>query len=109
LAQKREVPNYKNLPPLTEGQILRWADLHFQRTRTWPKRKSGPVVDALGETWARVDAALLVGLRGLPGGSSLHRLLREHRGTLPAQTAIPVSLGAEKPDGQSQDQAENPL
>ena len=29
-----------------------------------------------GETWSKVDLALCLGLRGLPGGDTLPRLLR---------------------------------
>src|SRR5262249_26021345 len=41
----------------------------------WPTLKSGPIAEAPGETWRRVDAALRHGLRGLPGGNSLAELL----------------------------------
>jgi hypothetical protein len=37
-------------------------------------------VEALGETWSRIDSALLAGNRGLPSGSSLALLLANHRG-----------------------------
>ncbi len=37
-------------------------------------------MEAPGETWLRIDQALIHGLRGLSGGSSLSRLLAEHRG-----------------------------
>jgi hypothetical protein len=36
-------------------------------------------MDAPGETWRGINLALLQGLRGLPGGSSLHGLLRARR------------------------------
>ncbi|MGH2604633.1 MAG: hypothetical protein ACRDJ9_35240 [Dehalococcoidia bacterium] len=62
------------------GQILQWADEHYQRTGRYPRRDSGPVQWAFGEKWMNIDMALRVGLRGLPGGSSLARLLQEHRG-----------------------------
>jgi hypothetical protein len=78
LAQRRGARNRTNLPRLTYPQILAWADAYFQRTRTWPKGSSGPIADAPGETWAAVEVALRWGHRGLPGGSSLSRLLRKH-------------------------------
>jgi hypothetical protein len=34
------------------------------------------VLDAPGETWSGLNSALRLGTRGLPGGDSLHRLLR---------------------------------
>jgi hypothetical protein len=40
----------------------------------------GAIAEAPGETWAAVQAALREGLRGLPGGSSLARLLARERG-----------------------------
>jgi hypothetical protein len=64
----------------TISQILAWADAHHRRMRRWPKMDSGPVRDGpAGVVWRHVDSALRVGLRGLPGGSSLARLLAERR------------------------------
>lgn len=80
LADERGVRNHLALPPLSPGQILGWADQHHARTGEWPKQSSGPVVDAPGETWSGVNAALLVGVRGLPGSSSLARLLQSELG-----------------------------
>ena len=68
------------LPPLTVEQILTWADTHHERTGEWPHHKSGGVPDAPGERWQNLDAALLQGHRSLPKGSSLAKLLAEHRG-----------------------------
>jgi predicted helicase len=68
------------LPPLTESQILQWADAHHKRTHHWPKVKSGDVLDASGEKWMNIHGALYEGRRGLPGGSSLAQLLLEKRG-----------------------------
>jgi hypothetical protein len=79
LAKKRQVRNPLNLPALTEGQILGWAEWHFQREGTWPKYTSGPIAAAPGETWAGVDKALRYGRRGLPGKISLAKLLARHR------------------------------
>jgi hypothetical protein len=80
LAEQRDVRNPQNLPSLSVQQVLAWADAHKKRTGEWPTANSGPVADAPGEAWANVDQALAKGLRGLPGGSSLARLLAEHRG-----------------------------
>src|SRR5215471_6525529 len=71
----RGVRSPRNVPPLTEQQILRWARSHFKRTGKWPHDRSGPVHDVHGETWTAIDLALSRGKRGLPGGSSLARLL----------------------------------
>ena len=67
-------------PPLTEKQILAWADAHFARTGHWPRANAGPVPEAPGETWGGIDQSLYRGYRGLPGESSLDRLLRRRRG-----------------------------
>ena len=68
------------LLPLRIPQILSWADAHFRRFRQWPSAGSGRVINAPLEVWRNVDAALKGGFRGLPGGSSLAKLLIEHRG-----------------------------
>jgi hypothetical protein len=75
LVRKRGIRNPLSPPPLTEEQIGQWADLHFQRTGKWPKSRSGPIADAPGETWVKVDWALREGKRGLPGGSSLAKVV----------------------------------
>jgi hypothetical protein len=66
-------------PPLSIEQILAWADSHYVRTGRWPLRKSGSVIGVRGETWLNIDQALRVGVRGLPGGDSLPRLLARAR------------------------------
>jgi len=80
LQHHRGVRHKHNLPLLTEDLILTWADLHRDRTGAWPNENSGPVLDAPGEVWVNIDASLRDGFRGLPGGSSLGRVLAEHRG-----------------------------
>ncbi len=64
------------LATLTPALILAWADAHHGRTGAWPSSTSGPVGDAPGETWSGLNTALRLGTRGLPGGDSVHRLLR---------------------------------
>jgi hypothetical protein len=66
------------------GTILEWACEHFERTGRWPNLWSGPIAAAPGETWCAADMALKAGRRGLPGGNSLARLLRQWRGSHPA-------------------------
>jgi hypothetical protein len=80
LAAHFNVPNQADLPALTVNQILAWADAHFRRTGRWPKIDSGPIPDAPYETWSHIQVYLQKGLRGLPGGSSLARLLAARRG-----------------------------
>jgi hypothetical protein len=80
LARRLGVRTKAAVPRLTLRQVLAWADAHKQRTGGWPRRSSGPVVGAPGESWAAIDMALNKGLRGLRGGSSLARLLARRRG-----------------------------
>ncbi len=82
LAEHRGVRNIGRLPPLTAGQILAWADAHAATHGEWPTCRCAEqaVPGARGERWFNVDQALRKGLRGLPGGSSLPKLLAQHRG-----------------------------
>jgi hypothetical protein len=80
LAKKRGVRNRKALPPLTEDQIVRWAEAHHRCTGRWPTRDAGHIHGAPGEVWGNVAAALAQGLRTLPGGDTLARLLERRLG-----------------------------
>lgn len=77
LTRRRGVPNVVTPPPLTAEQVLRWADAWHTLYGGWPSKGTGPV-GSTGETWAAVDNALRLGLRGMPGGSSLSLFLRAH-------------------------------
>ncbi|MEQ1905716.1 MAG: DEAD/DEAH box helicase family protein [Pirellulaceae bacterium] len=79
LCEYRDTRNVQDLSELTIAQILDWADAHYEATGEWPKNKSGKVAGT-GETWSAISSALQFGNRGLPGGSSLARLLAELRG-----------------------------
>jgi len=79
LAIERGVRNQMGLPKLTEGQVLAWVDAHRKRTGKWPVEDSGPVHNAPGEKWNAISLALQRGVRGLPGGSSLAKLLEKER------------------------------
>jgi hypothetical protein len=59
--------------------ILKWADEHRGRTGRWPVVMSGQV-PRQKHTWAAINEALKHGRCGLPGGTSVARLLRQHRG-----------------------------
>jgi hypothetical protein len=72
------VRNQMRLPRLTVRQILAWAAAHRKRTKRWPQKLSGPILESPGDTWLHVDEALRNGTRGLPAGSSLYRLLVRH-------------------------------
>jgi hypothetical protein len=79
LVEARGVRSPRYLPDLPEGAILAWADRHHASTGDWPTDQSGTVPGEKGEDWHNIDAALRQGLCGLPGGSSLARLLERHR------------------------------
>jgi hypothetical protein len=83
LAEYRQIKVHRRRAPLTVGQILSWIDAYRVRTGQWPTMYSGPIAEAKGETWMMVHVALRRGKRGLPGGSSLARLLLEQRGVRP--------------------------
>ncbi len=72
--------HWRGQPQLTVEQILAWADDHHRRTGKWPTYRSGVVLAAPHETWQKIDGCLRGGCRGLPGGTSLPRLLAKHRG-----------------------------
>ena len=100
LAEERGARNHKASALLNINQILKWAEAHKKRAGSWPKQKSGPIADAPGETWSGVDAALSIGNLGLPGGSSLAKLLAQqfgvrHYGDLPRLTEKQILNWAE--------------
>jgi hypothetical protein len=64
---------------LTCKQVLAWARAHRRRTGRWPTENSGLIQESWGDTWHGVDAALRKGSRGLPGGSSVSRLIKRYR------------------------------
>ena len=92
LAQHCGVRNLRRLPAYSVKQILRWADAHHRRTGQWPQGHMGAIPEAPGETWHAVQAALSQGRRGLPGGSSLPRLLADHRGVRHPQDKMRFTL-----------------
>src|SRR5262249_7683430 len=73
---------------LSVDQVLTWADVHHSARGEGPDAASGPVAGAPGEFWNQIDGYLRYGYRGLPGGSSVRRLLQEHRGA-PSRTLSP--------------------
>jgi hypothetical protein len=80
LLARRQVRSRANAPPLEIPQILEWADAFRARIKRWPTPLSGPIQEAPGETWSSVSNALIKGQRGLPGGSTIAKLLVEQRG-----------------------------
>ena len=75
LAESGLKPFNAKATPLTEQQIRAWAREHRRRTGRWPTQGSGPVHGARGERWNNLQSSLYKGQRGLPGGSSIARLV----------------------------------
>jgi hypothetical protein len=50
---------------------------------------SGPVAEEPGENWSALNTALEAGLRGLPGGDTLLRLLRRSGRHVPERRGRP--------------------
>lgn len=87
LTRHRGLRNKAGLPSLTVEQIKTWAAAHKTRTGSWPTAHSGKIRDSSGESWAAIHSALAGGLRGLPGGDSLARLMARECGRRnPAET-----------------------
>ncbi len=79
-------------PPLTIEQVLDWAEQHHRLTGRWPYTASGRVRTAVGLTWHAIDDGLRLGYCGLPGGSSLSRLLRKHVGKAYSLRGQPLTI-----------------
>jgi hypothetical protein len=75
LRQMRGVPNPRNLPELTTQSIIIWAEAYRAKYGRWPTTTAGKVEDGSGGTWQAINTALSKGGRGLPGGSSLKKVL----------------------------------
>jgi hypothetical protein len=92
LLAQRQVRSPGNAPPLEIPRILEWADAFRARNGRWPTPQSGPIEEAPGETWSTVSNALIQGFRGLPGGSTIAKLLFEQRGMKSPWHAPPLSV-----------------
>lgn len=66
---------------LTDDLILAWAREHERRTGRLPHQHAGIIPNTDGLTWMSINEALRRGLRGLPGGSSISRLLGKKPGS----------------------------
>ena len=83
LAEARGAHHHLHPVQLSVAQILAWADQYQRRTGRWPRTSTEPVTPGAPVTWRTVDYCLRKGQRGMPGGSSLVRLLVQHgRGEL---------------------------
>ena len=73
----RAAERFKDLAPLTIPGILRWADAHHGRHGTWPKTDTGPNPGGARRDRRRRGSSRhsARASRGLPGGTTLARLL----------------------------------
>lgn len=91
LGEGRGARNRTNVPDLTVAQIMDWAQSHRARTGRWPTGTSEPPPEAPDETWCAIDNALRAGVRGLPGGSSLARLLDKPKQVRSERSSVRIS------------------
>jgi hypothetical protein len=80
-----------NRPQLTVDQVLAWRDSHHARRGQWPGTQSGRVRRAREETRFNLNQALRFGLRGLPRGLTLVRLLQQAHGVRNRNKPPPVT------------------
>jgi hypothetical protein len=78
--KQRAIRRAAGTPSLSIPQILAWADAHYMRTGKLPTHCSGSIREAPGESWKKVECALVNGTRGVPAVSSLARLFIAERG-----------------------------
>ncbi|MBW2187231.1 MAG: hypothetical protein JRG71_12795 [Deltaproteobacteria bacterium] len=84
LEAERGVKYLFSKSPLSNDQILDWADAHFAETKTWPNVNTGKLVLAPEENWKNIDSILRSGnkSRGITGNDSLPELLHRERGVV---------------------------
>jgi hypothetical protein len=92
LARRLKARNLSGRPPLTQEGILAWADAFNERHGRLPTCNGGRIPGTGGETWRGVHKALSDGYRGLPGGSSLARLLAKRRGKRLSRDLPPLTV-----------------
>ncbi len=79
LARARDAVQATDHPLLTIPEIVRWANAFHDRHGKWPRDNSGPIPGTPGETWRQLHEALRDGKYGLPGGTTLARLIEVER------------------------------
>jgi hypothetical protein len=86
LLERRAIRHRSYPPDLAIPQILAWIEAFHARTGQWPNPKSGPIPEAKGESWRKIERALRAGRRGLTAGLSLSRLRDRAKHDLAART-----------------------
>lgn len=80
LAAHRNVENRRDPESLTVMRIKGWIKSFHKTHGEWPNNTSGKAHGASSPTWGQINRALSQGLRGLPGGSSLAKVVADVRG-----------------------------
>ena len=70
LQEQRPTWERPEAAPLTEEQIVHWAQDHYAAEGRYPRATATEIPGSSGETWAGLDTALRRGLRGLGRGSN---------------------------------------
>ena len=85
LIQEGKLLSLGERAPYSLETITAWINAYTIHHGTHPTASSGIIVEAPEENWKKVDNALRMGSRGLPGGSSLAKLKQEliREGKLP--------------------------
>lgn len=78
--RRNSIPREVRWPALAIERVLELADEYHSKHGKWPTGSSGRIADSSPDTWTGIDIALRHGNRGLPGGTSLAKLLAERRG-----------------------------
>jgi hypothetical protein len=73
---------------IDEHYIVELADAFKFQKGHWPKQTSGAFK---GDCWGSINSALIYGLRGLPGGDTLPKLLARERGVRNIADISPLS------------------
>lgn len=75
----RELEHHRSVfgrkEPYSEDQILEWARAYLDRHGVWPTAADGVIPETGGLTWSGINKSLFFGSHGLPGGSTLKKLL----------------------------------
>jgi hypothetical protein len=79
-------------PEVTVERILAWADAYHAATGRWPSDASGPVEEGSRLSWQTINRSMCKGHHDLPVGTTLARLIVEHRGPAARNQAPPLTV-----------------
>ena len=79
LAARGRVRRRSDPPPLSSGQVLKWADAFHARTGRWPKQLDGPIPRIRWRAMDGLDLALRTGAAGFRVDRRWRRVLATGR------------------------------